>query len=288
LIEQFIANHNKQGQSPLFDQIPPEVRNTIFLYALLSYEDLGTIYQSDEHYVRPSYHHPSRIDPSLLQTCRLIYLETRFLPVMADEHAFWCHRPPPGLRYCSDPRSYFNRFSEEQKDHVDRVHFFTQQYYLEGHFSRDCALADMRPRSLKITLRHGDWWFWEDNKPLHLKDGWARGFKDSRRLEEVILELETIERDKDQIYAIANRVSKETYPLPKGRILSTAGNPLIKREWMGPSHLPGVRSNKTQSLRFDKTQSRWIERDSAEEQYFPDPGLKYCIVLIKWTAVEKS
>ncbi|KAF9077062.1 hypothetical protein BDP27DRAFT_1313061 [Rhodocollybia butyracea] len=199
LIAQFIADHNEQDNCPLFDRIPPEVRNTIFLYALLSYEDLSARFPDDEHYSRPEYRHASHIDPRLLQTCRLIYLETRFLPVMADEHVFWCHRPPPGNRYASNPTQYFASLSEEQKDHVDRVHFFTQQYYLEDEFPRICALPNMRPRSLKITLRHGDWWFWEDNNPLRLKSGWTAGLKDSKRLQEVILELETIERDKEQV-----------------------------------------------------------------------------------------
>lgn len=293
-VEKFIVNHNKQKQSPLFNQIPPEVRNTIFLYALLSYEDLGTLYPSNDHYSRPEYRHASHIDPRLLQTCRLVYLETRFLPVMADEHVFWCDRAPPGLKYANNPSLYFQRFTEEQMDHIDRIHFFTQQYYLEDTFPAACRLPNIRPRSLKITLRHGDWWYWEKNNPLRLKDGWASGFRNSKRLEEVILELETMERDKDQvsclcwlpqnyqfivfqIYAIANRVSKETYPLHDSRILSAAGHPLVKREWMGPSRL--------ENLRFDKDRNRWVRRNRLEEQYFPDPGLKYCIVLIKWTAV---
>ncbi|KAF9077065.1 hypothetical protein BDP27DRAFT_1313068 [Rhodocollybia butyracea] len=190
LIAQFLADHDKQDQCPLFDRIPAEVRNIIFIYALLSYEDLSVRFPDDAHYSRPEYRHASRIDPRLLQACRLIYLETRFLPVMADEHVF--------CRYASNPAQYFARLSEEQKDHVDRVHFFTQQYYLEGEFPRICALPNMRPRSLKVTLRHGDWWNWESNNPLRLKDGWTVGLKNSKRLQEVILELETMERDKEQ------------------------------------------------------------------------------------------
>ncbi|KAJ4496808.1 hypothetical protein C8R41DRAFT_824818 [Lentinula lateritia] len=199
LIASFISNHNTQEHSPLFNQIPPEIRNAIFLYALLSYEDLSTVYPEDQHYSRPDYRHTSRIDPRILQTCRLIYLESRFLPVMATEHVFWCHRAPPGITYASDPREYFARFTEEQKDRVDRVHFFTQQYYLEGDFPEICKLPAMRPRSLKITLRHGDWWWWEDNHPLNLNDVWSTGLDYSTRLEEVILELETMERDKEQV-----------------------------------------------------------------------------------------
>ncbi|KAH7877114.1 uncharacterized protein C8R40DRAFT_1068316 [Lentinula edodes] len=275
LIASFISNHNTQEHSPLFNQIPPEIRNTIFLYALLSYEDLSTVYPEDEHYSRPDYRHTSRIDPRILQTCRLIYLESRFLPVMATEHVFWCHRAPPGITYASNPLEYFARFTEEQKNRVDRVHFFTQQYYLEGDFPEICKLPSMRPRSLKITLRHGDWWWWEDNHPLHLNDVWSTGSDYSTRLEEVILELETMERDKEQIYAIAERIKKYTHTLNNGKTLSTAGNPIVKKEWMGPSRLS--------DLYYDKARDKWTERDLEAEQGVPDPGMKYCIVVIRWT-----
>ncbi|KAJ3735177.1 hypothetical protein DFJ43DRAFT_1020405 [Lentinula guzmanii] len=276
LIASFIAQHNNQQQSPLFSQIPPEIRNTIFLYALLSYEDLSIIYPNDTHYSRPEYRHASRIDPRLLQTCRLVYLETRLLPLNADEHVFWCHRAPPGIKHASDPYKYFARFTEEQKDRIERVHFFTQQYYLEQDFWKVCMLPDMRPRSMTITLRHGDWWWWENNHTLHLDDGWSETLRCSKRLNEVILELETMERDKEQIYAIANRVSKETFALDNGKVLSAAGNPIVKREWMGPSRLT--------NLCYDQTRKEWVERDEVAEQGVPDPGLKYCIVVIRWTA----
>ncbi|KAJ3843566.1 hypothetical protein F5878DRAFT_604569 [Lentinula raphanica] len=278
LIASFIAAHHKQHQSPLFYHIPPEIRNTIFLYALLSYEDLSVVYRDDKHYSRPDYHHASRIDPRLLQTCRLVYLETRYLPLNADEHVFWCHRAPPGIRHASDPKRYFERFTEDQKDRIHRVHFFTQQYYLEGSFETVCKNPDMRPESMKITIRHGDWWWWERNNPLRLKEGWSKGLEHSKRLAEVILELETMERDKDQIYAIASRVSKETLRLNNGKTLSTAGNAIVKKEWIGPSRLDDIRYNQIQKV--------WVKRDEVAEQDVPDPGLKYCIVVIRWTPLQ--
>ncbi|KAJ4479218.1 hypothetical protein J3R30DRAFT_3332451 [Lentinula aciculospora] len=136
-------------------------------------------------------------------------------------------------------------------------------------------LPDMRPRSVKITLRHGDWWQWERNYPLIFEDGWAEGLKASPRLEEIILELETMERDKEQIYAIANHVCQEIYTLNNGRTLSAAGNPIVKKEWMGPSRLS--------DLRYEKTRDKWVTRDKLAEQGTPDPGLKYCIIVVRWT-----
>ncbi|KAJ3758018.1 hypothetical protein EV360DRAFT_83450 [Lentinula raphanica] len=203
LIASFSAQHPHQDQSPLFTQIPPEIRNTILLYALLIYEDLSTIYPDDTHYSRPGYRHALRIDPQLLRTCRLVYLETRLLPLDAvDEHVFWCHRAPPGIKF-------------------------------------------------------------------------AGGQMGLVRLEEVVLELETIERDKEQIYAIADRVSKETITLNNGRILCAADNAIVRKEWIGPSRLP--------DLRYDQTSKTWVDRDEVAEQDVPDPGLKYCIVGVKWT-----
>ncbi|KIK67751.1 hypothetical protein GYMLUDRAFT_190466 [Collybiopsis luxurians FD-317 M1] len=280
LIAKFIAKHDKQESSPLFGHVPPEVRNTIFLYALLSYEDLSTAYPNDAHYFRPEYRYAVRISTRLLRTCRLIYLETRFLPVMAYEHTFWCYRSPPGITHASDPAAYFQKFTEEQNSHVDRVHFFTQQFYLEQAFPRICQTSRMSPKLLKVTLRHGDWWYWESNNPLQLKTGWATGLQYTRGLEEVVLELETMERDKNQIYSIAEQVRKEKYPASDGRIFSSFGNPLVKREWMGPSRL--------ERLRFDSPQNAWVGRNLALEQGLPDPGLKYCIVEIKWTARKKG
>jgi len=273
-LDSFRTSCNPQTACPLFQNVPPEIRNRIFQHALLSYEDLSAVYPNDAHYSRPGFRYASHIDARLLCTCKLIYLETRFLPVMADEHVFWCERPPPNLRLASNPQQYFARFSKEHRDHVEKVHFFTQQWYLEGRFPQQCLLESMRPRVLHITLRHGDWWYWEDNNPLDLKPGWAANLKNIERLQELVLELETMERDKAQIYAIAERVKKEKIPLSGGRVLSAADVPLVKRDWMGPAKL-GDRL-------YNKEKNAW--KQITQDDQSPDPGMKYCIVVIRWVA----
>ncbi|KAJ3726847.1 hypothetical protein C8R42DRAFT_717685 [Lentinula raphanica] len=280
LIASFSAQHHHQDQSPLFTRIPPEIRNTIFLYALLIYEDLSTIYPDDTHYSRPGYRHALRIDPQLLRTCRLVYLEPRLLPLDAvDEHVFWCHRAPPGIKFAGEAAKYLARFTEEQKDKIERMHFFIQQYYLEGTFPRMCMLPDMRPRSMKITLRHGDWWSWESNEPLILEDRWSNG------LGLLFLfmphQFRFTDNSSFKIYAIADRVSKETITLNNGRILCAADNAIVRKEWIGPStRLP--------DLRYDQTSKTWVDRDEVAEQDVPDPGLKYCIVVVNWTVPRES
>jgi hypothetical protein len=86
-----------------------------------------------------------------------------------------------------------------KRDAVTNVHFFTQMYWLEKSFPEICRIKEMRPKSLKITIRHTDWWNWEDNSRLRMEEGWGRMLKELKGLEELELELETMERDKDQV-----------------------------------------------------------------------------------------
>jgi len=201
LVDRFIISHNKQEDSPLFCVIPPELRNRIFHLACQSSPCKDKPYPRDSYYYRPGYEFPQKAYTDLLRTCRLVYLETRLLPVKINEHAFWCGRGPPG-RYTGNPSGYFgeaHRFTEEQLDAVDTVHIFTQLWWLEGNFPSLCRDGGIRTRKIHITVRHSDWWRWEQNKPLHLKREWLESLKEIKGLDTFILELETIERDKDQV-----------------------------------------------------------------------------------------
>lgn len=109
-LDSFQANHDPQTACRLFQNIFPEIRNIIFLYALLSYKDLAVVYPNDALYSRPGFRDPSYIDACLLHSYKLIYLETRFLPVMVNEHIFCCccrapprcYRVQPKLRHASE------------------------------------------------------------------------------------------------------------------------------------------------------------------------------------------
>ncbi|KAK0211889.1 hypothetical protein IW262DRAFT_1301352 [Armillaria fumosa] len=251
---------NPQAASPLFSVIPPEVRNIIFQLVLRSYPDKSRPYPGNAYYFRPGYEYGQRIDTALLLTCRLIYNEARLLPVISNEHVFWFHgnRGPPGLRM--EPARYFRRMVEEQQDAVDCVHFFTQQYWLEQAFPTACLIPEMRPRKLKVTIRHSDWWHWEDNQ---------------LRLEEFEMELETFERDQDQILAIAQRIRNWKIKLWDGRKLSTEGCPLVHAKWTGTSVFEGNRG-------YDRESNFWFYRPGIVG---PAAPLVYHTVTLKWTAV---
>ncbi|KAK0451349.1 uncharacterized protein EV420DRAFT_1560558 [Desarmillaria tabescens] len=264
---------NPQTASPLFSAIPPEVRNIIFQLALCSYRDEARAYPGNAYYFRPGYEYGQRIDTALLLTCRRVYNETRLLPVICNEHVFWCFRGPPGSS--AQPARYFRNMAEEQQDAVDCVHFFTQLFWLEENFAGACAIAEMRPRKLKITIRHSDWWYWEQNQRLALKGGWTDKIRLLKRLEEFEIELETFERDKDQMLAIAQRIRNWKIDLWDGRVLSTEGRPLVHGRWRGTSIFEG-------NLGYDKVRNAWVHRSGVVGPAVP---LVYHTVTVKWVAV---
>lgn len=62
---------------------------------------------------------------------------------------------------------------------------------------------------LHITLRHTDWWHWENEAPLKLKDGWIRGLLNSpdlRSTETLVLELEMLDYKASQLETILEKI----------------------------------------------------------------------------------
>lgn len=92
--------------------------------------------------------------------------------------------------------------NEIEKRDVRCAHFFTQLYYLEQSFPGDCQkMGEMGLgiRSLRITIRQSDWWYWESNTPLAMKEGWGHALHYLKNLESLDVELEVIKRDVDQV-----------------------------------------------------------------------------------------
>ncbi|KAI9873214.1 MAG: hypothetical protein M1830_000705 [Pleopsidium flavum] len=249
------ASYDPQSACPLFTQIPAEVRNHIFELALTEYDDASRPYERGSFHYRPGYHFRQRIDTDLLRTCRRVYLEANLLPVAINEHVFWCYRAPPGMKHASEPSQYFLKMTPQQQNAVDCVHFFTQQFWLEGQWDDACRIPEMRPRKIKITLRHADWWCWEYKEKLgidprlpgrvkwqemgkepgldEIKRAWGYHFRHLRGLREFEMELETIESNKDQLDAIAQRGLAWKFDLCDGSVLSTEGTSLIEHSWKG-------------------------------------------------------
>ncbi|KAL5316409.1 hypothetical protein ACEPPN_015455 [Leptodophora sp. 'Broadleaf-Isolate-01'] len=253
---------NPQKGSPLYDgRIPPEIRNSIFQFALT--EDITTPYEVDKGYARPGYKGKKKVNTALLQTCRQVYLETYHLPAANKEHVFW-HPPESGPhgRFYQDRHGwerekemFTRRMMSWQLELVKEIHLFTQEFWLEQSFSQFCDENFMRGiEKIKITIRRCDWWWNERNHPLAINpysgtadtaqmiraiiaskdegnetpiqwnmEGWGGAFAKLPSLKEVEIELETSEDKVDELVAIVEWAKGWKFPLKNGKVLSTAG-----------------------------------------------------------------
>ena len=180
---------NPQVSSTFFNEIPGEIRQLIYEYALLEYPDLSRKYNQHSYYYRPGYTHARCINTNLLLTCRRVYLEAGQLAVEQNEHLIYQpvdHGPPRHRPYLlpqskaakkSGPRRGLMKL--EQRQSVKQVHIFAQQCWLEGwnmqwgkycrSWSKSQSVSKVRdaygngcdhPPRLKITIRHTDWWYY--------------------------------------------------------------------------------------------------------------------------------
>lgn len=227
---------NPQTASPIFSQLPAEVRTAIWSLALTDYLDPDPTkrYEADTLFTRPAYSAPRRTDTSLLRTCRAVYRESWFLPFILREHTHWLtrgDRAPPeynqghGLSI-RNLTSILQRYhvgvggsdgnDKERLVEIDSLRVFAQMFKLE----EGDPLADListpglRFRRLKITIRHTDWWYWERDSPLSINGGkWLQKMSEvlPDTVREVVLELESLERKKGQVDAIAAQMRERWF-----------------------------------------------------------------------------
>ncbi|KAL8689881.1 MAG: hypothetical protein Q9218_004546 [Villophora microphyllina] len=246
-----------QLASPLFNKVPPEIRNSIFKLALTAHDDPSRRYRPAAHYYRPGFTCAHKIDMGLLLTCRRVYAETARLPASINEHTSWYFRPPPGINKNEIPLGNSPGAFVRQRD-LRTIHIFAQQYWLEGAYGGFASFVRLwniaRPTHLKITIRHSDWWWWEAGEPIALdakREGrpsaqhysrpsdpfepgsWGAKFRDIDGLEVLQLELETLENKKAELDAIVNRAKGWRIPLGDSRVLLLNESKTRRMGWVG-------------------------------------------------------
>ncbi|KAI1773104.1 hypothetical protein F4818DRAFT_118132 [Hypoxylon cercidicola] len=242
-----------QDESPLFGVIPAEVRSAIFSLALTDFPDPApdNQYAADTCYRRPHYFAPRKTDTALLRTCRAAYAECWFLPFMLQEQAHWLtaqDRAPPEYRVHMSRAVLGARLQQirEQRDdgeavEIEGLRVFAQMYKLEeGSLAVLLRTPGLCPRRLTLTIRHTDWWFWEDDTPLRFEATWIKAVCDvlPSSVRELCIELESLERKKDQVDSIAEQMrEKWFFKRMDGAALFpdvTGGNVEVSR-WSGTS-----------------------------------------------------
>jgi len=240
-----------QGSSLLFSTLPPEIRNCIFYLTLLEYDDETTPVPFDSYGYRPGHECRKKHSLDLLVTCKRAYLEAYLIPVATTTHITWRTwdaRAPLNQSLVAHHR--FQRMNIEQRAAVKTVQVYAQQWALEvlqwGEriVPRDQRMQGVLPTRLIITVRHSDWWEWENDAPFRMDESryssvWREGFGAFPSLEEFVMELETLERRKAEMDAIAAGVRKWEIDLGNGRVLNTDGIALKTCTWNGPAMFCG-------------------------------------------------
>ena len=214
---------HSQQQSPLFNRLPAEIRNRIFHFALSPYTKKESPYATNEYSYRPHFRYgDEHFDTALLRTCRLIHSETSQIPASRYVAVEYHSRAPPHHRRLTA------RASPSTMGHLEHLHLFTQQCWLENHngFRQHMRQFRFSLQSLKITLRHSDWWYWEYSEPLAFdpmgdgpilhEDQWGifkldlRPLTGLRKLE---FEFETVEGKQAELDRIVARAPEWQFPL---------------------------------------------------------------------------
>ncbi|GKT42077.1 uncharacterized protein ColSpa_02258 [Colletotrichum spaethianum] len=245
-----ITGCDRQLQSPLFSVLPGEIRNEIFALALIQYEDDESAYPEDSFWYRPGFTGPRRSSSSLLRTCKLVYAEGQKVFLKELEFAFWFDRGPDGRSGTLNCKRFFNELTPQQSGDLQRVRFFTQLYWLEDGRNLQWLFAQpqFRPRTLTITVRYSDWWFWEQDEPLRMGEAWLRGFRGPTGLRELRVEYETLAGKRDEMMAIVERNKRWRLAVgergadgeeQEGGYLSAERTRLAEWRWRGTSRLGG-------------------------------------------------
>jgi len=158
--------------------------------------------------------------------------------VKLNEIIFWCvttdRAPPYAFKRFTPESRYWDPIRTIEQIAVSRVHLFVQQYWLESRFENLTYMKTFNPSILHITIRHTDWWWWENEAPLTFdpkqrqratgppsrkktdpfdEKSWGYAFCFLHGLKEFVLELETVENKKSELDEIVRRAPTWQFPL---------------------------------------------------------------------------
>lgn len=276
------STSNNQHQSPLFSVLPPEIRQDIYVYALSEYENLDRPYNKDTYWWRPGDTAALRSATELLRTCRRIYNEAWLLQFALAEHRFYLTdssrsprgRWPRGFRECT--QMLYEMYGKHQQSSGARfvglggIRVFAQLWMLEPgeELQKVLDVQHFFPRRVAVTIRYSDFWYWEDNAPLHVDAKWVNKIRLPNSVTHFTVDFEMIERRKDEVNLIAqDAVDKWFFERRDGAILTARKEGISVSTWTGSSVLGN---------------NRWVRDENRPGQ------LDYHIVTVTWKLQQKE
>lgn len=225
-----------------------------------------------------------------------------------NEVILWCittdRAPPDAFDKFTPEARYWDPIRTVEQIAVSRVHLFIQQYWLETRFEHLTYMKTFNPSILHITIRHTDWWWWENEAPLSFdpkqpgmasgppsrretdpfdKISWGYAFCFLHGLKEFVLELETVENKKSELDEIVSRAPTWQFPLADDEYLLLDPRKTKYSAWRGVSrfHIIYTRNDPApvspyQTPRLKPRVVGMIE-DMLEGTIDMDPALIACI-----------
>jgi hypothetical protein len=144
------SNSYEQLQSPLFNKIPPEIRNLIFELAVTQHDDSTspssalTKWRYYHTHFGPKFHW--KVYTDLLSTCRRIYYETNCLPMRCTTHYMNLK-----FRAVDKTVAWFSRLTAKNIDELERIHFCLTIDYFE-YFSKISQLPQFQPKHITLSF----------------------------------------------------------------------------------------------------------------------------------------
>jgi hypothetical protein len=130
---------------------------------------------------------------------------------------------------------------------INELRVFAQMYRLEdGGLGLLLQMPELHPRRVILTIRHADWWFWENDEQLRFEAEWLKStaLALSTSTREIVIELETLSRKKSQLEHVAAHISRKWFFRRKDGVVLFGDTTCRSNEvstWQGPSSWAGQR-----------------------------------------------
>lgn len=271
------SNIDLQHQSPLFSVLPAEIRSLIFIYALTDYEDTTQESLSrDTFWYRPGYQAKRRTATELLRSCKRVFQETWFLPFALAQHCFFLthqERAPRKHVTVQRMKEYLTTLREFARNQdgmdipqIQSIRVFAQLWALEEsrRLQEVLDLEGFQPKNVTITLRYTDFWYWEDNRPLHIDARWANTVRFPSSVSTISMDFEMIDRRKTEVDFLTDLATQKWFfRRADGMVLRANKEDITTTRWTGSSTLGN---------------SRWIRDESRPNE------IDYYVKTVTWKA----
>ncbi|KAJ9658325.1 hypothetical protein H2198_003755 [Neophaeococcomyces mojaviensis] len=251
-IDSFKLSCHDQLQSALFSVLPAEMRDLIYEYVFAEYEDLSNSYNFDTCYRRPDYMAPRITDTALLRTCQLVYNAAWYLPWTSAQHTFFLAQEFRKPSKATNPLQMARTCALIQRLHpnvpghrkaISHIQVFAQLYRIEqGGLPEVLNIPYFMPRTITITIRHTDIWYWETDEPIHIGSPWVSQCRLPSSVNKLRMQIESLQRKKEQVDCITSRLRNEWCFTRTDDVQLTASNSKSTSEvWKGSSTWQGQR-----------------------------------------------